>query len=110
MSTARRAPLGWVASLGLVAVTAVGAYFGSHPAVVKCEDASHGRLGQSLCRSLGTYSDKGPLLWLLLIAPPALIFLITRTIPAHRTRPWIFVVWGAVIATEALLHSLITAG
>jgi hypothetical protein len=110
MLTARRAPLGWVASAGLVAVTGVGAYFGTHPAVVKCEDESHGKLGRSICSSLGTYSDKGPLLWLLLVAPPILILLVTRMLPAHRTRPWIFLVWGAVISTDALLHSLISAG
>jgi hypothetical protein len=107
MLTVRRAPIGWLASIGVVAVTAAGAYAGSVVDVDKCRDEPSGKVGQSICSSLGDYSHKGALLVFLLVAPPVAALLFTRTLPSHRTRAWILLLWGAVIAVDALLRSLI---
>jgi hypothetical protein len=107
MLTVRRAPIGWLASLGVVAVTAAGAYAGSIVDVDKCRDEPSGKVGQSICSSLGDYGHKGSLLVFLLLAPPVAALLLTRTLPNYRMRAWILLLWGAVIATDALLRSLI---
>jgi hypothetical protein len=107
MSTVQRAPLGWVPSVGLVALAAVGAYFGSHADVGKCENEPGGSLGHSVCTSLGNYTHKGSLLWILLVGPPLVTLLLARMLPGPRARVWIIAVWAAVFAAIALIRSVI---